>query len=41
MRLLSLPHTLTRAILAALAVAIVVTLVPQAAEAAPKKVQKL
>jgi hypothetical protein len=38
MRSLSLPHSLTRAILAALAVAIVLSLVPQAAEAAPKKV---
>ena len=38
MRSLSLPHSLTRAILAALAVAIVLSLVPQVAEAAPKKV---
>ena len=38
MRLISLPHSLTRAILAALAVAIVLSLVPQVAEAAPKKV---
>ena len=38
MRLLSLPHSLTRAILAALAVAIVLSLVPNVAEAAPKKV---
>ena len=39
MRTISLPHTLTRAILAALAVAIVLSLLPSVAEAAPKKVQ--
>jgi hypothetical protein len=38
MRSISLPHSLTRTILAALAVAIVLSLVPQVAEAAPKKV---
>ena len=38
MRTISLPHSLTRAILAALAVAIVMSLVPAVAEAAPKKV---
>jgi Calx-beta domain len=38
MRSLSLPHSMMRAILAALAVAIVLSLVPQVAEAAPKKV---
>jgi Calx-beta domain len=38
MRPISLPHSLTRAILAALAVAILMSLVPAVAEAAPKKV---
>jgi len=38
MRSISLPYSTTRAILAALAVAIVLSLVPQVAEAAPKKV---